>query len=251
MNRHNNFAIIYSPEDKANIKNHYQATLKVLNKNCDKFIIAYEEGKTQSNPHLDIVACFKSKQARNDLSKKFSFLGTKPQVVYSVINDLPYRIGYNQKEKTESPLNHIFNFTDSDIEAAVEHYISEEQSRKLAKKKYNLFTYIKESTFAYEFNKFVIQNKIIEPITQSAYEKVLSEMYISGYIFTTIKKSSLAIIGRQIIAVYRNKLEMEPGENSYFNQIILTDLALTDVSSKNDSNLCCACQSKILTEYPI
>ena len=144
MNRHLNWAITYSPQDKDNISNHYQTTLQALNKNTTQFIIQYEEGSNSTNPHLDIVACFKSKQAKNDISKKFYFLGKKPEVVFSVIADLPYRVGYNQKEGLESSFNHIFNFTETFIEESIEHYTQEEIKRKQTKAKYNLFTYCKE-----------------------------------------------------------------------------------------------------------
>lgn len=247
MNRHLNYAIVYSPADKENIQHHYQKTLKVLNKNCEKFLIAYELGKNETNPHLDIVACFKSKQARNDLTKKFNFLGTKPEVVYSVIKDLPYRVGYNQKESLDSPFNHNFNFTDSDIESAVQHYIDEEESRKVARKKYNLFTYIKESTFAYEYNKFILSNKLEEPTDQYSYELILKQMYLRGYIFTTIRSEALQKIGRQIIAVYKFKkddsynLEDDSTQLASFSQ---TDFNITDISDTVPLNYCSKCLTK-------
>lgn len=244
MNRHNNYAIIYSPADKENININYQATLKVLNKNCEKFIIAYEEGAKQTNPHLDIIACFKSKQAKGDLSKKFHFLGTKPQVVYSVINDLPYRIGYNQKEKQESPFNHIFNFTDADLESGTEHYLQEEENRKVARKKYNLFTYIKESSFAYEYNKYILSNKLQEPLDQESYEKILQQMYLEGYIFTTIKQDSIQKIGRQIIQVYRHKNGQPTNNNPQLSALVKTDFNITDVSSPDIYKYCSKCLSQ-------
>ena len=244
LNRCPSWALVYSPLDKDDIQNNYQNLLQTLNKNTIKYIIQYEEGKQKSNPHLDIVAEFKTNQARSDLTRKFPFLGKSPAVVYSKVEDWKYRIGYNQKEMLPSPLNHCFNITEAEITESVEHYLAEEEARKVRKSKYGLFTYIKESTFAYEVNKYIINTQSEPPTTPHALHQVMRRMYYDGYIFTTIKRDSLQVIGRQIILVY--KYQKDPGsilENSDINRIAETDIKIPYHLETEASNLCSACSS--------
>jgi hypothetical protein len=245
MNRHTEWAIIYSPQDKDNISKNYQTTLITLTKNCTKFLVQYEEGKNETNPHLDIVAQFKSKQSKNDLTKKLGFLGTKPAVVYSVIKDWKYRIGYNQKEQIDSPYNHNNNIPESEITESIQHYEETEIERKKTKAKYNLFTYIKESTFAYEFNKYIINNEIEPPTEQDKYESILKQMYLEGYIFTCIKRHSLQMIGRQIIHTYRKKANFNYSleKTGQMDLLSLTDLDSIDVTSPDTHKYCPQCSS--------
>lgn len=246
MNRHNNWAITYSPQDKDNLKLHYQTLIQTLNKNATQFLIQYEEGSKSSNPHLDIVTCFKSKQAKNDLSKKFPFLGKKPEVVYSVIKDLKYRTGYNQKENLSSSFNHNFNFTETFIEESIEHYTQVEEERKIQRAKYNIFTYIKESTFAYEVNKFILNNNLFFPTEESQLDKILQQMYLEGFIFTTIKKNARQLIGRQIIQVYRKKQNPDyqmDTENDKISMCSHTDQTISYTNFHEQENLCSHCLS--------
>jgi len=246
MNRHLNWAITYSPQDKDNLKEHYQPLLQALNKNTNQFIIQYEEGSNSTNPHLDIVACFKSKQAKNDVGKKFYFLGKKPEVVYSVIADLRYRIGYNQKERLDSSFNHNFNIEQSFIDESIEHYTQEEIKRKATKAKYNLFTYCKESTFAYEINKYIINNKLEPPTEEEDLETVLNQMYLDGFIFNTIRKNSRQLIGRQIIHTYRKKKDKEyylDIKNDKISCVAHTDSNVSYSNFAEQENLCSNCLS--------
>lgn len=252
MNRHLNWAITYSPLDKDDLKTHYQSTLQALNKNTTQFIIQYEEGSKSSNPHLDIVACFKSKQAKNDVGKKFYFLGTKPQVVYSVIADLKYRIGYNQKENLPSSFNHNFNFEETFIKESIEHYTEVENERKKQKAKYNLFTYCKESSFAYEVNKYIINNKIEPPTEEIDLENVLNQMYLDGYIFNTIRKNARQLIGRQIIHTYRKKRDKEyylDIEKDKISCVAHTDSVVSYSNWHEQENLCSNCLSILEAKF--
>jgi len=154
-------------------------------------------------------------------------------------------LDYNQKEKLASSFNHNFNFTEQYIKESQEHYELEEVKRKTTKAKFNLFTYIKESTYAYEINKYIINNKLEPPTEDTQLDTILESMYMEGFIFTQIKKNARQQMGRQIIQVYRKKQnsDYKMGENDILDLSSKTDQTISYKNFHEQENLCSYCSS--------
>ena len=135
-NRHRNFHIIISPPIDVRevvLSSGKQEQLKtLLDKHCNAYAFAYEHGSQGSTlTHIDIYAEFKSKQAKEDIKRKFNKfvedVEHDPELydlficIKSIKTDDPRTmLGYTFKE---SPLRfHIYNIKQDEVDNNIELY---------------------------------------------------------------------------------------------------------------------------------
>lgn len=192
-NRYTDWAIIYSPSDKSLIcETLINQLLKILKKNCTLYSVSYEEGSQGTNPHIDIVASFKSKQARGDLVDKLhTLLGNmkRPSTDLTKILDMKQRIGYNLKESLEFPfpvshLDHelIFGITDQFKQECLDYYSNWTKEQSKVKGIKNNFKYVNTKTCLHTINKYIIEKE--ETITTpQSFITIIKAMTLDGYYF--------------------------------------------------------------------
>lgn len=194
-NRYHDWSLVWSPEDKQDLNiSNINIILKVLKKLTTRYNVEYEQGEN-SNPHLDIVASFKSKQARKDIADR---LTVNPAIIFwpsnkgplsiNRITDWDYRLGYNTKENEDWPFIDIsfpksFNVSAEEIEIATAHYIKLNKERENVKKIKNNFKYISKKQTLYTLNNYQISNNIPTPRSESDFIDLIKAMILEGYYF--------------------------------------------------------------------
>ena len=188
-NRYTDWAIIYSPPDKDVLnKDKIMQLIKILKKNTTLYSISYETGETGSNPHWDIVASFKTKQAKGDLRSKFHTIldnMERPATVSTKISDLKQRLGYNLKENLDFPfsIDDTSNITDEYRQTCIKYYNEwcQQQETKNAIK--NTFKYIKPQNALHEINKFILLSGESNINTEPKLKVIITQMLLQGYFF--------------------------------------------------------------------
>lgn len=193
-NRSTEWLIVWSPADKYKLNSeNTNKIIKLLKKLTTKYNIAYEEGNN-NNPHYDIVAVFKSKQARTDIANTLCrnlsdmewWPSNKGPLTISPISDFSYRLGYNLKEA----LPFLFADVDtsegielSEREFAILHYNKTNKERDKVDKIKNRFKYISKKQSLYTINKYQLKNNIPDPKNPQQFELLISKMLLEGYYF--------------------------------------------------------------------
>lgn len=193
-NRSTEWLIVWSPQDKYKLnEENTNKIIKLLKKLTTKYNIAYEEG-SNNNPHYDIVACFKSKQARTDIANTMCrnlsdlewWRSNKGPLTINPISDFSFRLGYNLKESLP------FLFPDVDTSQGIElaerehailHYNNTNKEREKVAKIKHRFKYISKKQSLYTINKYQLENNIADPATKEQFKELMAHMLKDGYYF--------------------------------------------------------------------
>lgn len=190
MNRFNNYKLVISPPlelkeliNKDLNTDFITSIYKILKKNCNKFIISYEVG-TNDNEHLDIVACFKGKQARKDILGKLKNIFTQEEledkryINIGKITDLQQRLGYSLKEQ----INNISEgFTDDELTEASEYYAEWERENNIKKELKDIKTINTTAKAIQYMCNFIKHHKDFDP-------EMFNKTILISFIKETIQK---------------------------------------------------------------
>lgn len=208
-NRHTDWYIVWSPQDKDEInKNNILYFIKLLKKNSIHYSVNYEEGENQ-NSHLDMVVSFKSKQSKTDILKKIDSnvihywdQAKSGPLVIGHITDLPYRLAYSLKEDLTVPVEGITEqmntYSEEYIENAKQHFIKTNEQREDLKKLKGKYKYIGTKNVINTIYKYMLEHKITIA-SQNDFIFLIKKMSLDGFYFD-IKAAQKRSIYRFILA---------------------------------------------------
>lgn len=217
-NRSTEWLIVWSPANKEllNLEN-TNKLIKVLKKLTTKYNIAYEEG-SNNNPHYDIVACFKSKQARSDIANTLCrnlsvmewWSSNKGPLTINSINDFSFRLGYNLKECLEFPFLDVDTSQGIELverENAILHYNNTNTEREKVAKIKHRFKYISKKQSLFTLNKYQLSNNIPDPKSKQDFCEMLKLMFLDGYYFDMKQEEK-----HEIYKFYMNVINQQVSE---------------------------------------
>ena len=231
INRYTDWFIVYSPQLKSEINidliDNFE---KLLKKNTIKYSMSYEEG-SNSNPHLDIVCHFNSKQSRGDIIRKLSkFISNtkKPALDVGKINDWFYRLAYNLKENLTFPFpigdaQLSTGIQDAEIESAIKHYKQVEEERSEMKNIKYTFKYINVKQALYTINRYCVENKIICK-SKEHLRWVLQQLYKEGYMFDLNTNQKRMVISNYLAWSNKDTFFIEEEIDDWFEEPIYATL---------------------------